>query len=86
MDKMKSFNDILVEKCNQKNNRLCIGLDIDNEKLSNNTLSYMEDLINDIIESTVLYCPIYKINFSFYEKHGAKGYRILKKIPENFWK
>ena len=36
-----SFNQKLKNICLEKNNRLCIGLDIDNEKLSNNSLDFM---------------------------------------------
>ena len=79
---MKNFNEIIKENCLKKNNRLCIGLDLDNNKLSNNNIDYMEEFIYDIIESTIDHCPIYKINFAFYEKHGSKGYKILEKIPE----
>ena len=79
---MKNFNEIIKGNCLKKNNRLCIGLDLDNNKLSNNSIEYMEKFIYDIIESTIDHCPIYKINFAFYEKHGSKGYKILEKIPE----
>ena len=79
---MKNFNQIIKETCLNKNNRLCIGLDLDNNKLSDNSISYMEEFIYDIIEATIDHCPIYKINFAFYEKHGSKGYKILEKIPE----
>ena len=76
---MKNFNKIIKETCLNKNNRLCIGLDLDNNKLSDNSISYMEKFIYDIIEATIDHCPIYKINFAFYEKHGSKGYKILEK-------
>ena len=79
---MKSFNELLKIKCLDKNNRLCIGLDVDNTKLKNYSMEYMLNFIKDIIESTIDHCPIYKVNFSFYERHGAEGYKILKKIPE----
>ena len=35
---MNSFNEILKKYCIEKNNRLCIGLDIDNRKLDNSSL------------------------------------------------
>ena len=79
---MKKFNDLIKNKCLEKNNRLCIGLDLDNNKLINNSIDYMQKFMIDIIESTIDHCPIYKINFAFYEKHGSKGYEILEKIPE----
>ena len=75
-----SFNQKLKNICLEKNNRLCIGLDIDNEKLSNNSLDFMQEFIKDIISATIDLCPVYKINFAFYERYGSKGYEILEKI------
>jgi len=79
---MKTFSENLLNMCKEKNNRLCIGLDIDNRKLKNDSLSYMEGFIKDIIDSTVDICPVYKINFAFYERLGSKGFDILYKISE----
>ena len=79
---MIAFNKKLSEICKSKNNRLCIGLDIDNRKLVNDSISYMDGFIKDIIESTIDLCPIYKINLAFYERLGKAGYDILCKIPE----
>ena len=79
---MIKFNKKMKDLCIAKNNRLCIGLDIDNEKLPNQSIDYMKGFILDIIEATVDICPIYKINFSFYEKLGSKGYNLLEFIPE----
>ena len=45
---MKSFNKLLKEYCINKNNRLCIGLDIDNNKLINTNLDYMEKFITSL--------------------------------------
>ena len=75
-----SFNKILKNKCLTKNNRLCIGLDIDNQKLKNTSLDYMQNFIKDIIDATIDICPVYKINFSFYEKHGSKGFSIIEEL------
>jgi len=79
---MNPFNQKLFQVCNKKNNRLCLGLDIDNRKLDNNSLSYMEGFIRDIIDATIDICPVYKINFAFYERLGSKGFDILYKINE----
>ena len=76
-----SFNENLKKQCNFKNNRLCIGLDFDNKWFENDSLDYMQGFIEDVIESTIDLCPVYKINFAFYEKHGFSGYKILEKIP-----
>ena len=40
-----TFNKYLYEMCSKKNNRLCIGLDLDNRKLKINTISYMNGFI-----------------------------------------
>ena len=77
---MHNFNDKLKEICLAKNNRLCIGLDVDNTKLKDDSLSYMKNYIIEIIEHTIDLCPIYKINFSFYERYGSKGFAILEDI------
>jgi len=68
--------------CYSKNNRLCIGLDIDNKKLKDSSLEYMKKYIFDIIEYTIDLCPVYKINFSFYERYGSIGFSILENIVE----
>ena len=73
-----SFNKILKNQCLVKNNRLCIGLDLDNERLKNTSLDYMEGFLKDIIDATIDICPVYKINFSFYEKHGSRGFSIIE--------
>ena len=36
----KSFNNRLLDKCNQVNNRLCIGLDIDPDILPDNIIIF----------------------------------------------
>jgi len=77
---MKKFNEKLSKFCKEKNNRLCLGLDVDNSKLKNSSLKYLEDYIVDIIDNTIDLCPIYKVNFAFYERFGSDGFKILEKI------
>jgi len=77
-----SFNNNLKNECIKKNNRLCIGLDVDNKKLKNTSLGFMKDYIKDIIDSTIDLCPVYKINFAFYERHGSRGFKILEDISK----
>ena len=76
-----SFNQNLKKQCLIKNNRLCLGLDLDNKWLENDSLDYMEGFIKDIIDATIDLCPVYKINFSFFERYGYRGYKILENIP-----
>jgi len=77
-----SFNNRLLNKCNQTNNRLCIGLDIDPDKLPSHVsdLSSVEDFTKEIIDSTIDFCPVYKPNFAFYERFGSKGFALLENI------
>ena len=77
-----SFNNKLKSKCLDKNNRLCLGLDIDNKLLKNTSLKYMESYIKEIIDTTVDICPVYKLNFAFYERYGYKGYKIIENIVQ----
>ena len=77
-----SFNQQLKNRCLEKNNRLCIGLDVDNKRLKNTSLDFMQKFITDIIDATIDLCPVYKINFAFYERYGYKGYKILKEISK----
>ena len=80
---MNMFNNRLSKICTEKNNRLCLGLDLDNRKLQVNTLSYFEGFVKDIIDTTIDLCPIYKINFAFYERLGKNGYHILSEITNH---
>ena len=80
---MNMFNNRLLKICIKKNNRLCLGLDLDNRKLKINTLSYFKGFIKDIIDTTIDLCPVYKINFAFYERLGEKGNHILSEITKH---
>ena len=80
---MNMFNDRLLQICLEKNNRLCLGLDLDNRKLKIDTLSYFEGFIKEIIDTTIDLCPVYKINFAFYERLGEKGFHILNEITKH---
>ena len=78
----KSFNERLLEKCKITNNRLCIGLDIDPDKLPSNISDFesMEIFIKEVIDSTIDFCPVYKPNLAFYERFGSKGFILLENI------
>tara|TARA_Y100001980_G_C14553808_1_gene339552 strand:- start:1598 stop:2395 length:798 start_codon:yes stop_codon:yes gene_type:complete len=81
-----SFNNRLKEICELKNNRLCIGLDIDPKKSNikiTNSMSNLIDYTKDIIDVTIDLCPIYKMNLAFYECYGSRGYFWLEKVIEH---
>ena len=80
-----SFNKRLQEICNQKTNRLCIGLDIDPDyfPLGRDTSIYgMEAFAKEVIRGTIEFCPVYKPNFAFYERFGSGGYALLERIVD----
>ncbi|SVD24837.1 uncharacterized protein METZ01_LOCUS377691, partial [marine metagenome] len=80
-----SFNQQLKETCQEKNNYLCIGLDIDPEKFSKGkirTLDAMETFGKEIIDGTINFCPAYKPNFAFYERFGSQGYAVLERLVD----
>ena len=80
-----SFNKRLQEICIKKNNRLCIGLDIDPDHFPqgrDTTLDGIEIFAKEVIDGTIDYCPVYKPNFAFYERYGSKGYALLERIVD----
>ena len=80
-----SFNKRLQEICINKNNRLCIGLDIDPDCFSEQrdySIEEMEAFIKDVIDGTISFCPAYKPNFAFYERFGSQGYALLERIVD----
>jgi orotidine-5'-phosphate decarboxylase len=64
---------------------ICVGLDPDINKipyhiknLSNPIFEFNKAIINETYNNVAAY----KLNFAFYEKHGAKGFEILKQTIE----
>ena len=72
----------LVEQIRKKNSFLCVGLDVDLEKIPEHLLE-LDDPIFEfnkaIIDATHPYCVSYKPNIAFYEAHGLKGWQALNK-------
>ena len=80
-----SFNKRLQKICNEKNNHLCIGLDIDPDRFplgKDKSLEGMETFAKEVIDRTIEFCPVYKPNFAFYERFGALGYALLERIVD----
>jgi orotidine-5'-phosphate decarboxylase len=65
---------------------LCVGLDIDFEKIPNylqnkeNIFENIAFFAKKIIDATKQYCVAYKINTAFYEVYGAKGWALMQEI------
>jgi len=72
----------LVSQINQKKSFLCIGLDVDLDKIPTHLLA-LEDPIFEfnkaIIDATHHLCVAYKPNTAFYEAYGIKGWKSLEK-------
>jgi len=78
-----SFNQRLRQICLEKNSRLCIGLDIDPEKMPENsdkTLNGMESFAKTVIDATIDICPVYKPNLAFFERFGSNGLAVLERL------
>lgn len=72
----------LIHQIHQKKSFLCIGLDVDLNKIPNHLLN-TEDPIFEfnkaIIKETHHLCVAYKPNTAFYEAYGLKGWQSLEK-------
>lgn len=72
----------LIEQINKKKSFLCIGLDVDLNKIPKH-LFETEDPIFEfnkaIIDATHDLCVSYKPNTAFYEAYGLKGWQSLEK-------
>ncbi|TXE20157.1 orotidine-5'-phosphate decarboxylase [Psychroflexus gondwanensis] len=72
----------LIEQIQKKKSMLCVGLDVDLEKIPKHLLE-LDDPIFEfnkaIIDSTQEYCIAYKPNIAFYEAYGLKGWQALQK-------
>lgn len=78
-----SFNQRLKQYCLSKNSRLCIGLDIDPDRMPNTfakTIDGMESFAISVIDATIDICPVYKPNLAFFERFGSKGLAVFEKL------
>jgi orotidine-5'-phosphate decarboxylase len=81
----------LINQIRQKKSFLCVGLDVDLDKIPQHLLT-LEDPIFEfnkaIIDATHDLCVSYKPNTAFYEAYGIKGWMSLEKtinyINENY--
>ncbi len=75
-------NQILYERIKKKKSFLCVGLDIDLDKIPT-TLKNDSDPIfsfgKSIIDATASYCVAFKPNIAFYETYGVEGWKALEK-------
>ena len=72
----------IVEQIRKKKSFLCIGLDVDLDKIPSHLLKSDDPIFEfnkAIIDATHSYCVSYKPNTAFYEAYGAEGFIALEK-------
>jgi len=72
----------LIAQIKKKKSMLCVGLDVDLEKIPPHLLSYSDPIFEfnkQIIDATSAYAVAYKPNIAFYECLGSKGWDSLEK-------
>ncbi len=82
----------LIDNIKKKQSFLCVGLDVDLNKIPPFLLEYEDPIFEfnkRIIDATKDLAVAYKPNIAFYECHGPKGWESLKKtldyIPKNIF-
>lgn len=81
----------LVRQIFQKKSFLCVGLDVDLNKVPKHLMDGEDPIFTfnkQIIDATAPYCVAYKPNLAFYEAYGVKGLtafeKTVKYIQENY--
>lgn len=81
----------LVGQIFKKKSFLCVGLDVDQNKVPAHILNEEDPIFafnKQIIDATAPYCVAYKPNLAFYEAYGVKGLvsfeKTVKYIQENY--
>ena len=72
----------LVNQIQQKKSFLCVGLDVDLNKVPEHLLKEEDPIFafnKAIIDATAPYCVAYKPNLAFYEAYGVKGLMAFEK-------
>lgn len=73
----------LTEQIRKKKSFLCVGLDVDLNKVPKHLLKEDDPLFafaKAIIDATHEHCVAYKPNTAFFEAYGSDGWRSLEKI------
>lgn len=72
----------LVSEIKRKNSFLCVGLDVDLEKIPKHLLNEEDPIFafnKSIIDATHKFAVAYKPNTAFYEAYGLKGWKSLER-------
>ena len=79
------LNNKIQSQIIKKKSFLCVGLDIDINKIPKSLLTLDDPIFEfakQIIDSTNEYAIAYKPNIAFFEAHGLQGYKSLEKISK----
>ena len=74
---------LLFDQIKKKRSYLCIGLDVDLDKIPKHILVEEDPIFSfckKIIDSTNKYAIAYKPNIAFFETYGSKGWHSLEKV------
>lgn len=74
-------NKMILSEIKRKQSFLCIGLDVNMDKIPTHLLSSPSPIFEfnkAIIDSTHSLCIAYKPNIAFYEAYGQEGWKALK--------
>jgi len=77
--------EFLFEQIKAKKSFLCVGLDIDLEKIPPHLKAQEDPLFSfakEIIDATHVYAVAYKPNLAFFETYGLKGWHAFDKIAK----
>lgn len=87
------FNEWLNQICTERNSLVCVGLDVDLNKIPKFILAKNDPQVyfsQAIIDATIEYTAAYKINTAFFEAYGSKGWedmtKIVKYLPDDIIK
>jgi orotidine-5'-phosphate decarboxylase len=72
----------LIKHIYEKKTFLCIGLDVELEKLPKHLFEFEDPILEfnkQIIDATHEYCVAFKPNTAFYEQYGLSGWNSLEK-------
>tara|TARA_B100001123_G_C15299588_1_gene1020534 strand:- start:254 stop:1051 length:798 start_codon:yes stop_codon:yes gene_type:complete len=78
---LKSFSERLQQAANDSNSILCVGLDIDAERIdpeSPPSLDEMKSFTKSVIEATLDHTCAFKLNLAFFEMYGSDGFTWLE--------
>ncbi len=80
---MSGFQEKLIHSIRKNNSLVCVGLDVDKEKMPTFLFESSQDpyveFTTSIIKETKDFVCAYKPNLAFFEALGSKGDRILRK-------